>query len=134
METTFNSKNVITVTNLGKNFGVLKAVGSIHFEVKQGTTTALLGGNGVGKTTTIAMLLGLLLPSGGEIRILNENIIRHGYRVLKHINLTSPYLDLPGRLLVWENLIIYARLYNVADRTVAKFGRLNGCNGLQKGQ
>jgi ABC-2 type transport system ATP-binding protein len=90
LETTSNSKNVITVTNLRKNFGNLKDVDGISFEVKQGTTTALLGGNGRGKTSTIAMLLGLLLPSGGEIRILNKNMIRHRYRVLKHIKFHVP--------------------------------------------
>ena len=116
METTLDNQNVIAVTDLRKDFGHLHAVAGISFEVPRGSTTALLGGNGAGKSTTIAMLLGLLLPTRGDIRVLGENMLRHRYRVLERINFTSPYLDLPGRLSVAENLNIYARLYNIHKR------------------
>lgn len=106
---------VIQVAGLSKNFGGLKAVDQINFEIARGTTTALLGGNGAGKTTTLSMLLGLVLPSAGTVRVLGEDMIRHRYRVLHRVNFSTPYVDLPHRLTVTENLIVYARLYGVAD-------------------
>ncbi|NNF96257.1 MAG: ABC transporter ATP-binding protein [Halobacteria archaeon] len=113
MNTTSITDSVINVTNLSKRFGAIRAVDDISFRVKNGSTTALLGGNGAGKTTTIAMLLGLLLPSSGKVSILGQDMLRHRYRVLDRINFTSPYVDLPGRLSVRENLSVYARLYAV---------------------
>ena len=80
-----------------------------------GTTTALLGANGAGKTTTIAMLLGLLEPSAGRIAVLGEAMPRHRYRVLGRINFSSPYVDLPARLTVRQNLRVYADLYGVPE-------------------
>ena len=116
MNTTSINDTVIHVTHLSKRFGAIHAVDDISFSVKDGRTTALLGGNGAGKTTTIATLLGLLLPSSGEVSILGEDMLRHRYRVLDRINFTSPYLDLPGRLSVQENLNVYARLYAISNR------------------
>ncbi len=104
---------VIRVEDLRKHYGPVRAVDGISFEVARGATCALLGGNGAGKTTTIAMLLGLLLPTGGQIQILGEDVPHHRYRVLPRINFSSPYLDLPQRLTVAENLTVYARLYGV---------------------
>jgi len=104
---------VIRVENLRKHYGPVRAVDGLSFAVSRGATCALLGGNGAGKTTTIAMLLGLLLPTGGEIRILGEEVPRHRYRVLPRMNFSSPYMDLPQRLTVAENLTVYARLYGV---------------------
>ena len=104
---------IIQVEDLRKHYGAVRAVDGISFAVARGSTCALLGGNGAGKTTTIAMLLGLLLPSGGQIRILGEDIPRQRYRVLPRMNFSSPYMDLPQRLTVWENLTVYARLYGV---------------------
>ncbi len=106
---------VIQVAGLSKEFGGLKAVDQINFEIARGVTTALLGGNGAGKTTTLSMLLGLVLPSAGTVRVLGEDMIRHRYRVLHRINFSTPYVELPHRLTVTENLIVYARLYGVAD-------------------
>lgn len=104
---------VIHVNDLRKDYGPVRAVDGISFTVTRGATCALLGGNGAGKTTTIAMLLGLLLPSGGWIRILGEDVPRHRRRVLPRMNFSSPYMDLPQRLTVAENLTVYARLYGV---------------------
>jgi len=107
---------VIRVTNLAKSFGDVDAVKDLSFHIQRGTTTALLGSNGAGKTTTMAMLLGLLIPNRGQIRILGEDMLLHRHRVLHRLNFTSPYVDLPGRLSVLENLLVYARLYDVAAR------------------
>jgi len=105
----------IQVRGLSKRFGDVSAVDHIDFEVPTGSVCCLLGGNGAGKSTTIAMLLGLLLPSAGSITVLGEDMLRHRYRVLPRINLSSPYVDLPYRLTVAENLGVYARLYGCRD-------------------
>src|SRR5450432_1951819 len=109
-----NLAAVIEVRALHKSYRRVDAVKGIDFDVRRGTTTALLGGNGAGKTTTLSMLLGVLTPTAGSIRILGEDMLRHRYRVLPRINFTSPYVDLPKRLTVSENLRVYARLYGVA--------------------
>ncbi|KZD12936.1 ABC transporter ATP-binding protein [Oceanibaculum pacificum] len=113
-------QTAIEVQSLRKVFsgarGDVVAVEDIGFSVPAGGTMALLGGNGAGKTTTISMLLGLLTPSSGSIRILGEDMIRHRYRVLPRMNFSSPYVELPHRLTVAENLHVYARLYAVRDR------------------
>ena len=106
---------VVKVEKVSKRYEQVLAVDAISFTVDAGRTAALLGGNGAGKTTTIAMLLGLLLPSAGRITVLGEDVLRHRYRVLPRMNFASPYLELPHRLTVRENLAVYARLYGVAD-------------------
>jgi len=103
----------IEVTHLVKRYGDVVAVNDISFTVARGTTVALLGGNGAGKTTTLSMLLGILLPSSGQIRVLGENMLTHRHRVLPKVNFSSPYVDLPHRLTVRENLTVYAHLYAV---------------------
>lgn len=105
----------IRVTGLTKSYGETVAVDNIAFEVESSSITALLGGNGAGKTTTIAMLLGLLLPSSGSIEVLGEDMIRSRYRVLSRMNFGSPYVDLPKRLTVRENLRVFAQLYGMTD-------------------
>ena len=104
---------VIQVEDLCKHYGVVRAVDGISFTVARGATCALLGGNGAGKTTTIAMLLGLLLPTGGHIRILGEEVPRHRSAGVAAHELLLALLDLPQRLTVAENLTVYARLYGV---------------------
>ncbi len=91
------------------------AVDAISFTVARGSTAALLGGNGAGKTTTLSMLLGLLLPTAGTIRVLGEDMLRHRYRVLPRMNFSSPYVEVPRRLTVEQNLRVYGRLYGVRD-------------------
>src|SRR5205085_12301130 len=83
--------------------------------VRRGTTTALLGGNGAGKTTTLSMLLGVLTPTAGSVHVLGEDMARHRFRVLPRMNFTSPYVDLPKRLTVRQNLRVFADLYGVRD-------------------
>jgi ABC-2 type transport system ATP-binding protein len=108
------SHPVIQVSALTKRFGETLAVDGIDFTVPAGVTAALLGGNGAGKTTTLSMLLGLLLPTAGRIRIFDEDMLRHRYRVLPRMNFSSPYVDLPHRLTVRQNLVVYGKLYGVA--------------------
>jgi len=103
----------IAVEHLSKRYGEVVAVDDVTFSVRSGTTTGLLGGNGAGKTTTLSMLVGLLLPTAGRIRVLGEDMLRHRYRVLGRMNYSSPYVDLPFRLTVWDNLRVYAGLYGL---------------------
>ncbi|MDP6572866.1 MAG: ABC transporter ATP-binding protein [Rhodospirillales bacterium] len=104
---------VAAVKNLTKRFGEVCAVESISFTVAKGSTTALLGGNGAGKTTTLSMLLGLLLPTSGSVTVFGEDMVRHRHRVLPRMNFSSPYVDVPRRLTVLENLTVYGHLYGL---------------------
>src|SRR4051794_33391024 len=105
--------DVITATGLTKRYGETLAVDAIDFSVARGETTGLLGGNGAGKTTTIAMLLGLLIPTAGAIRILGHDMARDRFAALARMNFSSPYVALPHRLTVAENLRVYGHLYGV---------------------
>jgi ABC-2 type transport system ATP-binding protein len=105
------NRDVIEARGLAKRYGETLAVAGIDFTVAAGATAALLGGNGAGKTTTLAMLLGLIIPTSGTIRVLGEDMRRHRYRVLHRMNFSSPYTDLPHRLTVRQNLVVYGRLY-----------------------
>ncbi|WP_395457554.1 ABC transporter ATP-binding protein (plasmid) [Azospirillum melinis] len=89
------------------------AVDAIGFTIPRGSVTGLLGGNGAGKTTTISMLLGLLLPTAGTVEILGVDMARHRHAVLPRMNFSSPYVELPHRLTVRENLTVYAHLYGL---------------------
>ncbi|MEA2093295.1 MAG: ABC transporter ATP-binding protein [Pseudomonadota bacterium] len=107
------TESVIEVHEVVKYYDEVLAVDKVSFSVGRGSICALLGGNGAGKTTLLSMLLGLLLPSSGRVSILGTDMLRHRYRVLERINFSSPYVDLPQRLTVRENLTVYARLYGV---------------------
>jgi ABC-2 type transport system ATP-binding protein len=114
----------IVVRGLRKRYATVEAVRGVSFDVRTGTTTALLGGNGAGKTTTLSMLLGVLLPTAGSIRVLGCDMLRDRYRVLPRLNFTSPYVDLPKRLTVRENLRVFADLYGV-ERPSMRIGELS---------
>ena len=103
----------IEVEGLIKRYGEVVAVDGLSFAVDTGSTTALLGANGAGKTTTIAIILGLLAASAGRITVLGEEVPRHRARVLGRMNFSSPYVDLPLRLSVRQNLLVYTDLYRV---------------------
>ena len=107
------SAPAISVHDLTKRYDKVLALQGLTFDVAPGETTALLGGNGAGKTTTIAILLGLLLPTQGRVMVLGEDMLRHRHRVLPRMNFSSPYIDLPRRLTVAENLRVYAHLYGL---------------------
>ena len=100
----------IDVRHLRKVYGEIVAVDDLSFSVPRGAVMGLLGGNGAGKTTTIAMLLGLLEPTAGEIHVLGVDMRRHRYAALPRMNFSSPYVDLPHRLTVRQNLLFYGRL------------------------
>ncbi len=109
-----NSFVAIQVQNLTKIFDSTTAVDAVDFEVRTGTITALLGGNGAGKSTTMAMLLGLLTPTAGSIHILGHDLLRERAVIAPFMNFSSPYVDLPNRLTVRQNLTVYGHLYGVA--------------------
>ena len=105
----------IQVSKLTKDYSGTMAVKNISFTVERGTIVGLLGGNGAGKTTTLSMLLGVLIPTSGEITILGANMLTERHRVLPRMNFSSPYVGMPARLTVGENLSIYANLYGLKD-------------------
>jgi ABC-2 type transport system ATP-binding protein len=105
--------NAIEVSGLVKRYGDVLAVDGISFSVAPGQTLGLLGGNGAGKTTTIAMLLGLLIPTAGSIGIMGHDMARDRFAALARMNFSSPYIALPSRLTVAENLRVYGHLYGV---------------------
>ena len=112
----------IEIKNLSKIYNNYLAVDKINFQIERFKTIGLLGPNGCGKTTTIGMMLGLVSPTEGEIKIENQNIkIFKRDEILKRFNFASPYVELPKKLTVKQNLEIYGRLYGVKDLN----GRIN---------
>lgn len=107
------SKPPVEAIGLAKHFGPVRAVDGVDFSVARGEVVGLLGGNGAGKTTTMSMLMGLLTPSAGEARIFGVDADRREAAALARINFSSPYVEMPGRLTVAENLEVYARLFGV---------------------
>ena len=105
----------VAVENLVKHYKATTAVAGISFALKPGSITGLLGGNGAGKTTTIAMIMGLVTPTAGRVTVLGAQMPKQRYRVLGRMNFESPYVDMPMRLTVRQNLSVFARLYAVAD-------------------
>jgi ABC-2 type transport system ATP-binding protein len=112
----------IRVHNLTKRYGETLAVDAIDFVAQTGATLGLLGGNGAGKSTTIAMLLGILIPTGGTVQILGHDMAGDRFAALARMNFSSPYVSLPQRLTVRENLRVYSHLYGVPkmDRRIAE--------------
>ncbi len=108
-------ENLVEVKNLKKKYGSKEAVKGISFNIKKNEILGLLGPNGSGKTTTIGMMLGLLKPSNGEILIDGKKIEENRIETLKKINFISPYIELPKKLTVKQNLIVYCKLYNVSN-------------------
>ena len=107
--------NLVEVKNLKKNYSSKEAVKDISFNIRENEILGLLGPNGCGKTTTIGMLLGLLKPTDGEIRIDNMNFETNRIEILSKINFISPYIELPKKLTVKQNLTVYGRLYNIKN-------------------
>jgi ABC-2 type transport system ATP-binding protein len=123
---------VLEVRNLTKLYGSFRAVDSVSFDLQRGTIVGLLGPNGAGKTTTIQMLVGITLPDGGTIRYFGQDLHRHRVDCLQRINFSSSYNMLQGRITVWENLIVFARLYRVhePDEKIKKLGAYFGITEL----
>jgi len=105
----------IEVARLVKLYKTTRAVDDISFSIPRGSITGLLGGNGAGKTTTIAMIMGLVLPTSGRVAVLGHPMPAEAAFVLGRMNFESPYVDMPMRLTVRQNLSIFGRLYAVAD-------------------
>lgn len=105
----------VEVRALRKVYGDVVAVAGVDFSLASGTITALLGGNGAGKTTTIAMLMGLVVPTSGDVRVFGADMARERHKVLHRMNFESPYVDVPQRLTVRQNLEVFGRLYGVRD-------------------
>src|SRR6266513_4308512 len=105
----------IAVERLVKLYKTTRAVDGVSFRIARGSITGLLGGNGAGKTTTIAMIMGLVLPTSGRIRVLGHPMPEQSAEVLGRMNFESPYVDMPMRLTVRQNLSIFGRLYAVKD-------------------
>ena len=106
-------ENSIEVKNLVKKYNKKLAVDNLNFKIKSGEIIGLLGPNGCGKTTTIGMILGLLKPSSGEVLINGLNIELNRINLLHKMNFISPYIELPKKLTVKQNLIVYGKLYNI---------------------
>src|ERR1700751_1566158 len=110
-----NSPPAIEVQSLTKVYKTTRAVDGIDFALAPGSITGLLGGNGAGKTTTIAMIMGLVTPTSGSVRVLGAEMPRQRYRVLQRMNFESPYVDMPMRLTVRQNLKVFGLIYAVPD-------------------
>ena len=104
---------LVNVNNLSKNFSSFEAVKEISFRMNESEILGLLGPNGCGKTTTIGMMLGLLKPTSGEVIINGLNVEKNRINLLKKMNFISPYIELPKKLTVKENLMVYGKLYSV---------------------
>ena len=104
---------LVSVNNLSKNFSSFEAVKEISFSINENEILGLLGPNGCGKTTTIGMMLGLLKPTSGEVIINGLNVEKNRINLLKKMNFISPYIELPKKLTVKENLMVYGKLYSV---------------------
>jgi len=127
---------LIEVDHLTKRFGKgssqFIAVDDVSFEVRPGEIVGLLGPNGAGKTTTIHMILGLISPTAGEVRIFGKPFDAHRQEILEQMNFTSPYVAFPVRLTVFENLMVFARMYDIREprAKIAGLAKLFGIEAM----
>src|SRR3954464_1556889 len=105
----------IQAAHLVKVYKTTRAVDDVSFRIARGSITGLLGGNGAGKTTTIAMIMGLVLPTSGRVQVLGHSMPEQSAQVLGRMNFESPYVDMPMRLTVRQNLTVFGRLYAVKN-------------------
>lgn len=124
-------ESIIETQNLIKKFGPVTAVDGLSFSIEKGKITGLLGPNGAGKTTTIQMLLNLITPTSGNIKIFGLDLEKNREEILNQVNFSSPYVSLPGNLRVWENLATFGRLYGVKNLN-QKINELSGFFGIKK--
>ena len=118
----------IEINNLSKQYRNTLAVKNINFKINKGSIIGLLGPNGCGKSTTIGMMLGLIKPTSGTVVINGQNIENNRTSLLEKMNFISPYVELPKKLTVEENLKVYGRLYgvkNLKDRIYNVMKKLN---------
>ena len=122
------SEPAVRADRLAKVYKTATAVDGISFALARGGITGLLGGNGAGKTTTIAMLMGLVTPTSGTARVLGSDMPRERYKVLHRMNFESPYVEMPMRLTIRQNLKVFGMLYgvdNLSERIAAIAGELD---------
>jgi ABC-2 type transport system ATP-binding protein len=124
---------LVTVERLTKTYGNFKAVDDVSFVVPEGEISGLIGPNGAGKTTIIHIMLGLISPTAGTVRIFGKSLDTAREQILQRLNFTSPYMAFPARLTVVENLMVFAQLYNVRQPTVKILELLErfGIDGLK---
>lgn len=106
---------MLQVQGLTKEFGDFTAVDRLSFEIGAGEIVGLLGVNGAGKTTAINMVLGLVEPSAGDVRVFGQEFRSNRVEILRRTNYCSSYTNLPGNLRVWQNLLVFGKLYGVSD-------------------
>ena len=126
-------RSIISISNLSKTYASgFQALKNINLDIRQGEIFALLGPNGAGKTTTIQMLVGITLPDGGEIRYFGKDLHKNREACLQRINFSSSYNNLQGRITVWENLVVFARLYRVnqPEHKIKTLGKYFGIDEL----
>src|SRR5262249_50858636 len=123
---------LVSVERLTKNYGKFKAVDDVSFVVRTGEIAGLVGPNGAGKTTIVHILLGVISPDAGTVRMFGQSLDANRERILQRLNFTSPYMAFPGRLTVFENLMVFAKLYNVRSPSTKIFELLErfGIGGL----
>lgn len=109
------SENILEVKNLVKRYGNFTAVNNISFAIPRGKVIGFLGPNGAGKTTTIQILCGITLPTGGSITYFGKDFVKHRVELLQRINFASAFNTLQGRITVWQNLFVFARLYGLKN-------------------
>lgn len=107
----------IDARDISKSYGKIRAVSGVTFSLPKGGVLGLLGGNGAGKTTLIGMIMGLVKPTQGNVRVLGRDMIRERADVLPRMNFESPYMEMPHRLTVRQNLTVFARLYGISNPT-----------------
>jgi ABC-2 type transport system ATP-binding protein len=109
------SETIVSVEHLRKEFDGTVAVADVSFAIEHGEIVGLLGANGAGKTTTIQVLLGLTTPTSGTVRVFGKDLERHRIEILQRSNFSSAYTGLPSNLKVWENLLVFAKIYGVKN-------------------
>ena len=107
--------HLLSITNLIKIFEEQVVIKKISFSIKQNSILGILGKNGAGKTTLLGMLMGLIKPTSGEIKIFGKDLEKNRDLILKFINFQSPYVELPKKMTVEQNLFFYGRLYGLRD-------------------
>lgn len=135
MSSTTDTRDVILeARELTREFDGVKALDAFSFQLHKGEVLGLLGANGAGKTTAMNMLLGLTTPTGGSIHAFGMNLATQRIDILRRANFSSAYTSLPGNLLVWQNLTVFARVYGVpnAKKKIADLLELFEISDLRK--
>jgi ABC-2 type transport system ATP-binding protein len=112
---TNTAQKVVEVSDLRKEFNGVYAIDGLSFHVAEGEILGMLGPNGAGKTTAIQIMLGLITPSSGTVRLFGMDFEKHRIKILQRCNFSSAYVNLPHNLRVWENLTVFASIYSVKN-------------------